>query len=510
MSIPASYIVQVNPRLITPGGSDLQFLGMMLTKSEFVLPESVLNFGSPTAVGDYFGLESMEYELSINYFLGYTNSKIKPRELKIANGDTLAQPAKILGRAFGQTVQAIQALPEPTAKMSVTLGENAPYIVQLLQDELVAVLSYSDLAELVQDKINANEDGGAAYTQATVVYSSITQGFILKSGNGTYDMNFAVADTADGGILASFMLLTADEGAQISKGTAERSYTVIMEAITKVTQNWVTLFTTWMASDDEAVSIATWVNSKGVAYYYIVASQDPNLLLPNNENNLAQIFDVMNFEGVSIFFGDQHYAAFTAGTVASIDWNRLNGAISFAFKRQSGLAATVTDETDALNLEAKRVNFLGNFATRNAQFEFTFGGFIFGEYKWVDNYINAIWLNNALQVNLLSGLSQIDRAPYTEEGYTLVRAWMKDPINTGLINGVIEPGVTLSELQKAQVINESGVDTVNSEIFNKGYYLQVLDPGAKVRWDRESPLINLWYSYGGSINRLSVASTAIV
>jgi hypothetical protein len=45
---------------------------------------------------------------------------------------------------------------------------------------------------------------------------------------------------------------------------------------------------------------------------------------------------------------------------------------------------------------------------------------------------------------------------------------------------------------------------------NDGYYLQILDPGAQIRTNRESPSISLWYCYAGSVQRIEMASTMII
>ncbi len=86
---------------------------------------------------------------------------------------------------------------------------------------------------------------------------------------------------------------------------------------------------------------------------------------------------------------------------------------------------------------------------------------------------------------------------------------MQDPINKALQNGVIEAGISLSEAQKAQINREAGKN-IAEEVILSGYYVQVDDPGASARANRESPIVNLWYSYGGSINKLVVASSALV
>ena len=134
---------------------------------------------------------------------------------------------------------------------------------------------------------------------------------------------------------------------------------------------------------------------------------------------------------------------------------------------------------------------------------------MFGEYQWADVYLNAVWLNNALQVACMNGFTNAGRVPYTEEGYALIRAWCLDPINRALRSGVIEPGVTLAEAQKAQLQREAGRD-ISAELFTDGYVLQVLDPAPAVRQQRGTPEASLWYTYGGAVHKLELASTAIV
>ena len=73
----------------------------------------------------------------------------------------------------------------------------------------------------------------------------------------------------------------------------------------------------------------------------------------------------------------------------------------------------------------------------------------------------------------------------------------------------IEPGIVLSERQKSEVMNEAGRD-ISSELWTQGYYIQILDPGAAVRAQRGSPVISIWYTYGGAVQKIEVASTAIL
>lgn len=208
-------------------------------------------------------------------------------------------------------------------------------------------------------------------------------------------------------------------------------------------------------------------------------------------------------------YGGYTYAAFVMGIAGSIDWNRNNGLVTFKFRSQDGLAPTVTDETTAAALTSMNVNYYGQYATRADQFiMLAEGEMMGGDYDYIDAYLGMVWLKNNIQLSCMNGFTGVGRVPYNDAGYTIIRAWCADTIQKAKLNGVIQAGVTLSQSQKAQLINEIGED-VSSEMYTNGYYLQVSDPGAQARQNRESPTIGLWFTYGGAVHKLDIPVTLI-
>lgn len=53
-TIPASELVQVNPRVLSTGGNALDMVGMFLTDSVYVPIGAVQSFINATDVADYF------------------------------------------------------------------------------------------------------------------------------------------------------------------------------------------------------------------------------------------------------------------------------------------------------------------------------------------------------------------------------------------------------------------------------------------------------------------------
>ena len=140
---------------------------------------------------------------------------------------------------------------------------------------------------------------------------------------------------------------------------------------------------------------------------------------------------------------------------------------------------------------------------------FLYNGTVSGTYKWLDAWVNAIWLRSAVQISCMDGLTMAGRVPYNELGYTQISAWLQDPINQAVFNGVIDAGVVLSEKQKAELYIEAGED-ISEQLFTEGYYFKVEDPGATVRGQRGTPIISVWYTYGGSVNKLNIPLTAMM
>ena len=238
-------------------------------------------------------------------------------------------------------------------------------------------------------------------------------------------------------------------------------------------------------------------------------SDDAVLKTADASDTAAAAIRDAEYNGVAGVFGDVRYPAFIMGSAGSIDWERIGGTITFAFKAQSGLEANVTDKDDAANLIANGMNFVGNYASRNDNFIFLQNGQMFGQWAWIDTYLNSCWLNNALQVQILGGLQLAARVPYNEAGYIRIRAWVQDVVDRALTNGVIDRGVRLSETQKTELISEAGKD-ISTDLYNNGYVLQIEDATAAIRQARISPSMSFWYTYGGSVHKINLPSTAVV
>lgn len=492
MTIPASNIVQVNPGVISAGGNPLALNGLILTKNLLVPVGTVQSFASADAVSDFFGPSSSEYARAQTYFLANDNKTQTPGALLFAPFVDVARAAWLQsGSLLGMTLEALQAL-------SGTLIITVDGVVKTSSSiNMATATSFSDAAS----KIAA----GFAGSPVTCAWNAVNGTFVITSATtgATSTIGYAT------GTLSTDLKFTSATGAITSQGSAVKTPGETMDAVKAMTQNWVSFMTLWEPVLADKTLFAVWSNAQNSRYVYVAWDTDAQAIVNGSTTNFGAVAKVAKYDGVFPVYNTVDLAALALGIVAAIDFGRTNARITAAFKSQSGFTPTVTDEQIAANLLANGYSFYGAYATANDTFNFFYNGQLPGKWEWLDTFVNQVYMNSQLQLANMELLTQVTSIPYNEAGYSLIRAAMQDPIAAALNFGGIRTGVTLSNLQKAEVNNAAGRDIADT-IEAQGYYLQILDPGAQVRGLRGSPVINLWYTDGGAVQKITIASIDIL
>ena len=357
---------------------------------------------------------------------------------------------------------------------------------------------------------------GALTTTApalAVTFDSISGGFLVTAGSRGAQSSAAYAT----GTLAIPLMLTAATGAMLSQGAAPAAPGSFLTALTNVTQNWVSFMTAFdpdgsaAGGNAQKQAFAAWVNGQLDRYAYVCWDVDPSpTLSPSATSSLGHVLAASASNGTIIVWGpsDYNYAAFIMGMIAAINFEATNGRITLAFKGQSGLVATVTDQTTYQNLAANGYNCYCAFATAAQQFVNLQPGVVTGAFQWADSYVDQIVLNQALQLALAELLTQVNSIPYNAAGYALIEAAMLDPIQMGLNAGIIRTGVVLSNQQIAEINTQAGAQV--AQTLQQQGWLVVIQPASPiVRQARGSPTIILYYTDGQSIQKIIVNSILV-
>lgn len=492
-SIPASAIVNIIPNVLSAGGSGLDLVGLIVTGNAQLPVGSVLAFASPADVAAYFGPLSTEATLATTYFAGYINSSIKPAQLLFARYAVADVGAYLRGGSVASmTLTQLQAL---TGVLTISVDGAAKTSTTI---NLGTATSFSNAATIIQ---------GAFTTPGfTVSFDPISGAFVFtNSDTGTVStISFAT------GTLSAGLKLTAATGAVTSQGAAQMAPGPAMDAVVASTQNFVSFMTAWKPVDADKLAFAAWANGKSDRYLY--AGWDDNIAATTNGDTTsfgAQV-QANGYSGTAPIYDPNNganVAAFLMGAIASINFGAVNGRATLAFKTGSVLPG-VTNQTIAANLKANGYNFVGDYATANDQFVFLYPGQVSGKFEWIDSWVNQVWMNNNFQLSLMVLLTTVGSIPYNADGYGLIEAGMKGPIDEAVNFGAIRAGVTLSESQIAEINNAAGLP-VASTVQQQGWYLLVADPAPAVREARGSPQIIFWYTDGQSVQQITLSSVSV-
>lgn len=506
MAISANQLVSVLPRVITAGSSTLELNGVILSDNSYIPTAGVLEFYSSDSVGEYFGTSSTEYTLATKYFLGFDNSTRKPTTLLFARDLSNAIAGSLFGGEVVASIATLSSITDGTIDISI-----GTFDLSLTAIDLSTATSYSDVASLLETKIQAaNVDPLVA--NATVEYSSQNKNFIITTGATGASATISYASPEGTGTdLSEVLKLSATSAIFLSQGTDATTVADNMKRIKNATLNWVSFMVATEPTQSVKLEYATWVSgeSNGARFVFICQDSDANAKVVGNETNMGYLLKDQDLKGTSLQYNTADVSAFVMGMIASINYEVVNGRITFAFKKQSGLEYTVNDDDDAIALLSNGYNFYGNYATNNDSYRLYQNSSVSGTFAWLDTLINAIWLNDRLQTNILDLMVAVNSLPYNQVNYDKIISACADTLELAISNGVMTQGITLSSTQKIQLEQESGID-ISDMLYTNGYYMQVVDPGATVRAERGSPTCNLWYNDGGSVQKIVLNSTVIL
>lgn len=492
-TIPVSQIVTVNPAVVGAGGNPLSLNAVMIDQGLTVPVSSLLSFASSDEVSTYFGSSSIQKALADNYFNGFDNSTKKPGTLFFAGFALVARAAWLRGTSLaGVTLTTIQGI---TGNLSITIDGVVKTAASV---NLSAATSFVNAAALLTTALGLT--AGAAVT-----WDATTSQFVVTSGT----TGAASTITQATGTAALPLGLSAG---LLSQGADIDTPSSVMDRIKSQEQNWATFMTTWEPNLSSKNNFAIWTNGQNNRYAYVAWDSDAGYSTPSNAGVFGSIVDTMNYEGTVVVFNSVNIAAFICGYAGSINFQTVNGRATPAFKSQSGLATSVQTLTLATAVLSNNASYYGLYQAPGAGnvYSILYDGRMNGsKFRWLDTYLNQIYLNAQLQLAIFVGLTQVNAAPYNSQGETLIRAWCADPITEALNNGSIRIGVPLSASQKATIATQAGLD-ISTQLETQGYYLQILPATAQIRAQRQSPPVKLWYMDGGALQSITLASIAVL
>lgn len=500
-SIPLSTLIGIAPNVLGPGGNPFALNGVMGDQDPSIPIGVAQGFPNLAAVQAWYGVNSTQAALAAIYFNGFTGATLLPGNLFFMQYNVAAVAGYLRGASLAAvSLNTIKAL---AGTMTVSIDGVSTVTAAI---NLSSATSFSNAAALIQTGLQA----GTPTNTATVVYDALRAAFVVHSPTTGASSSISFATV---GALATGLGLTQAAGAVTSAGAALQTPAGFVAALVAATQNWATLMTTWEPVVADKVSFATAVNSLGQKYAYVGWDTDVTAtntvpdaasfaVLTASLNGRVAIWEL----AASTQPGSK--AAWFCGATASINFSEENGRLDYSWQGAAGLIPDVTDATIAANLQSNGYNFYGNYASSASQFQNFQSGSISGTWVWADDYINQIKISSDLQIALAQYRSSVKAVPFAQRGYNGVRAALLDPIKTHLNFGSIVAGVVLSNAQRQEVNTQVGFNVADT-LQTQGWYLNIVAAAPSVRSARGPLQGQFYYTDGGSVRTINLASTDV-
>ncbi len=491
MAISLREDVQINPGVLPAGGSAVDLNGLILTDSQYAPVGSVPSFANKEDVGRYFGFTSTEYGMAAIYFNGYDGSTKKPGSLLFAQFNEAAVSAWL--RSGSLSDMTLDQLKLISGTLIITVDGTVKTSSNIV---LTSVTSFAQAATVIKTAIGSGVD---------VVYDTVQKAFIIKSST----TGAASTITYATGTAATALRFTAATGAIISQGADIANVPSLMVSVLDKTQNWALFTTSFECDEAQHLAFSSWVNSENDRFGYVAHYDEADAKVQGSTSTLTyKLIETYNYQNVLPVYGDQTYAASALGYAASLDFDRQEGRVPFKFREQSGLVANVTSSADCTALKANGYNFYGAYTANDFDTQYWAEGAITGDFKWFDSFCFQIWLNSRLMRNAIDLFKSNRSLPYNTRGDAAIEASFADTIEQGKVFGGIRTGIDLSASQLDEIKNAVGVD-VAASIVSKGWYLYIPRATAQQRADRIRPGCSFYYTDGGSVQKITLASIMV-
>lgn len=497
MAVNIDRIIQINDQVIAPVASGLSQTMLLLT-SNGRIPSTMpaITFENSNEVALFFGMDSDELKISKVYFKSFDRSDKKPNFIsfgKLMNVDGYSWFAGNIP----SSIEDFKAVSNGSFNINSinNLGEPTEYALTEL--DFSNNNSYSEIANSITQAMKIMK-----IENTTMIYDSSINRFVIE--NSTTGLNskiISVTAGTEGTDISKMIAMLASDNPVISNGYIANTGYQNMDYILSYFKNFVSFSVVVNTDLNFQESLALWTNDASTRFVYFPYTTDSRALTNGDQTQIG--FLTKSYSGVAPIFGTNIYAGLFGGIGASIDYDSIDGVITFALKKQSGLKTVIDNSRDYDNVIANGYNVYAIFGNVDSEFKFTQQGKINGSYIWIDAFYNQIWLRDQLTNSLASLLQNNKRIPYSAQGFQIVQTTIENQLSKGLNNGVIESRLPLDQ----DVIDKINIDAgriITPILFENGYYVLINEFTQTQRTSRKLPRVDIWYTYAGAVQSMEI------
>lgn len=421
---------------------------------------TVLPGGAP----DYFGASASESKFASQYF-----SYISPAPASQANNLQFAAYPKtariptLYGAKLISTLAQFKAV--TAGSMAIQLGENE---AQLSNIDLSSATSLADVASAIQTALRLQV--GSQYSAAVVSFDAVKNEFAISgSVAGPGEAKFI---PVSGGVDIGLMMNLGGVGSVASPGSAAQSPLEAFLAAEQVTDSFGSAsFDDASMTLEQAIELASYVAEQNVKYQlYLSVSRE------NYESWSAALIGIPSTGLILNAAPSEWKESLPMAIMAATDYLRRNATINYMY-REASLTPDVSDTSEAIALNSKRINYYGDTAIAGQSIMFFQRGFLMGGTTApvdMNVHANEQWFKASAAADLLSLQRALNNIPANDEGRGFILVQLADLISRAKFNGTISVGKTLSTLQKVAITQLTGDPDAWQSVQTNGVWYDVV------------------------------------
>lgn len=470
MSIPISKYVAITSAVAnTSAASRKDLILRVFTTNPLFAANTIYEFKSSQDVSNFAGVLSNEAMIASEYF-GW-----------ISKTGTKASKISFMRYSFDALAPFMYSTQDPTplatftgisdGSMNVNLGGTSYTISGV---NLASAEDYAGVASAIQTAIQANVGGGSLWTAATVTYNTANSSFMLTGGE-TGANQIAYAEASNSGTdLSALLGWNQASSPVLSNGTAAQTVTEILNQSINLSTNFLTFgFVSPTDAYDNLDAIGSWVAEQNMNYRFTF-----DLGASNYSDGIATAakYDGMTAQ-YNINYGESSMLPawlMSAILPATTNYDKTNGVKSYMFQQfpNQPVSVGVDDGTLYQTLDSLCINYNGQTQKSGQDIAFYQNGF---NADGTDTAVfdNEAWLKDAMATGFMNAFLDLDFISADSDGLAILTGVLNSVVQEGLNNHVISKGRTLTNDEKANIIQTMGDENAPLDIANNGYVYSI-------------------------------------
>lgn len=467
-----------------------ELIGRLLTSNPLAPVDTVMEMNLAGVI-DYFGSSSKEAAFATKYFGFISKNIIQADKISFARYTLTAVSPTLRSTYRPPLIAAFSSISD--GSIVINMGGEAKEFTGL---DFSGKTSLTECAEVLQTAIQAYTAGGELWTAATVSFADGE--FILTGGATGKNSMGAATDAATGTTVAALFGFNAGSLPIVSGGSDAETLTEAMVRISDISNNFGSFGCLDTLTTAQKTELATWNNPQNNRYMYSCSVNADEAI------DLQASLNGLNGAGITLDKFNDYADFMSMSLLATTAYNSGRLAVkNYMYQQFPSEKASVTNDTEANLYDGLKINYLGATQQAGKTIEFYQNGVLQGDVQDMGVYCNEIWLKDAIATEFMNLLVALEQLPANDTGAGLARGSIQGIIDEALVNGVIQAGKTLTNVQKAYISQVSGSVNAWRDVEVNGYWLDV-QVQQVIENDVTKYIINyvLIYSKGDSIRKV--------